>query len=77
MLTTCPQCGKYTVESPCYECLAAERDRYRRLADAGVAALAGERDKYKKLYEMAVGACPRCRENCAVRGLRGPQAAGE
>lgn len=77
MLTTCPQCGKYTVESPCYECLAAERDRYRRLADADVAAIAGERDKYKKLYEMAVVTCPRCQENCAVRRLGGRRAAGE
>ncbi len=77
MLTTCPECGKYTVETPCYQCLAAERDHYRRLAGASVATLAGERDKYKRLYEMAMDTCPRCRENCAIRRLSAPKAAGE
>ena len=77
MLTTCPACGKYTVETPCYQCLAAERDRYRRLAAADAAQLAGERDKYRKLYEMALGACPRCRENCVVRRLGVNRAVGE
>lgn len=77
MLTTCPACGKYTVETPCYQCLAAERDHYRRLTAADAPRLAGERDKYRRLYEMALTACPRCRENCAIRRLGGDRAAGE
>lgn len=77
MLTTCPDCGKYTVETPCYQCVAAERDKYRRLSTADADRLAAERDKYRKLYEMALGACPRCQENCVVRRLGVQRASGE
>lgn len=70
MLENCPLCGKYTIETPCYTCVAQERDKYKKLAAANVIDLASERDKYKKLYKMAVGACPQCNENCAVRRLK-------
>lgn len=77
MLERCPGCGRYSVETPCYECLVKERDRYRQLADADAATLVGERDKYKKLYEMALSTCPLCRENCALRRFGERRAAGE
>lgn len=77
MLATCPVCGKYTVEQPCYQCLARELDRYKSLVTPAAAALTEERDKYKRLYEMAVAACPRCRENCVIRRLDTAAEAGK
>ena len=77
MLAICPECGKYTIDQPCYECLAKERDRYKTLATPTVAALTRELDKYKRLYELALGACPRCRENCVIRCLDTAGATGK
>ncbi|MDR3561005.1 MAG: hypothetical protein P4N59_06145 [Negativicutes bacterium] len=77
MLDTCPDCGKYTIEKPCYDCVALERDKLKKLASANTAALISERDKYKKLYEMAAGTCPQCQENCAVLRLNRQKAVGQ
>lgn len=67
MLTECPDCGRYTIGSKCYECIEAERDKLKSMASKDMTELAIEAAQYKQLYELAIRACPVCRETCAVR----------
>ena len=72
MLKTCPVCGKYTVEQPCYDCLKKERDELKTLVDSD---LANELKKYKMLYQLAAKSCRVCRENCLIRTFSAEAAA--